>query len=251
VTRVDLWTFYDITHREHVICNPTSLEKLSWLVDLLRLAPGSRVIDIACGKAEFLIRLAERYRVQGTGVDISPHFVAEAARRLGAHELESDITLLEMDGAEFEPPEGHRFALASCLGASWIFGGHARTLDALIRLVEPGGWVLAGEPFWRQEPPAEYLEAIGERRETFGTHASNVTDGEERGLVLVHTMVSNQDEWDRYEGLQWYAAEAHARLHPDDRDAREVSARVAREKDAYLRWGRDTLGWAIYVFRRR
>jgi len=30
-----------------------------------------------------------------------------------------------------------------------------------------------------------------------------------------------------------------------------VDARVSRAKAAYLRWGRDTLGWAIYMFRSR
>jgi hypothetical protein len=30
---MDMWKFYDITHREHVVCNPTSEEKLARLVD--------------------------------------------------------------------------------------------------------------------------------------------------------------------------------------------------------------------------
>ena len=34
-------------------------------------------------------------------------------------------------------------------------------------------------------------------------------------------------------------------------DVPELVGRVAKERAAYLRWGRDTVGWAIYVFRRR
>jgi len=30
-----------------------------------------------------------------------------------------------------------------------------------------------------------------------------------------------------------------------------VAERVSKAKVAYLRWGRDTLGWAIYMFRLR
>jgi cyclopropane fatty-acyl-phospholipid synthase-like methyltransferase len=56
---MDTWKFYDITHREHVICNPTSEKKLARLVELLRLPADSRVVDIACGKGEFLTRLVE------------------------------------------------------------------------------------------------------------------------------------------------------------------------------------------------
>jgi hypothetical protein len=62
--------------------------------------------------------------------------------------------------------------------------------------------------------------------------------------------VSSKDDWDRYEGLQWYSAAEYARTHPDDPDLAAVVEQVERAKAAYLRWGRDTLGWAIYMFRR-
>jgi hypothetical protein len=70
-------------------------------------------------------------------------------------------------------------------------------------------------------------------------------------LDLVHTIVSNDDDWDEYEGLQWYAAAEYARAHPDDPDLAEVVERVEKDRKTYLRWGRDTVGWAIYMFRRR
>ena len=42
-------------------------------------------------------------------------------------------------------------------------------------------------------------------------------------------------------------------VHPGARAAEQaaVVARVEQAKAAYLRWGRDTLGWAIYLFRTR
>ncbi len=63
--------------------------------------------------------------------------------------------------------------------------------------------------------------------------------------------MSSKDDWDRYEGLQWYATTEYARTHPDDSDLAEVVERVSKARAAYLRWGRDTLGWAIYMFRWR
>lgn len=248
---MDTWKFYDITHREHVICNPTSEEKLGRLVELLRLPPNARVVDIACGKGEFLTRLAEAYRVCCVGIDLSPFFIAEAGGRLRVRAPAAQVVFLQMNGADFQPDEPHSFTVASCIGASWVYGGHAGTLDALIRMVVPGGWVITGEPYWLQEPSEEYLQVLGEGREAFGTHAGNVEMGEERGLDLVHTLVSNKDDWDRYEGLQWSATVEYARSHSDDPDLPELLRRVAKERAAYLRWGRDTLGWAIYVFRRR
>jgi SAM-dependent methyltransferase len=246
---MDSWKFYDITHREHVVCNPTSQEKLARLVGLLRLPADAHVVDIACGKGEFLFRLAEAYGVRGTGIDLSPFFIADAAKRFEALVPRADITFIQMDGADFSPSEPRSLDLASCIGASWVFGGHARTLEALASMVRPGGWVVVGEPYWRQEPSREYLEACECAREDFGSHSSNGEAGEGLGLELVHTIVSSKDDWDRYEGLQWFAADQYARVHPDDPDSWETVDRVRRERAAYLRWGRDTLGWAIYMFR--
>jgi len=246
---VDIWKFYDITHREHVICNPISQEKLGRLVELVQLPREARVVDIASGKGEFLIRLAEAYAVDGVGVDISPFFVADMESRLKARAPQASVTVVHMDGAEFRPERPNSLALASCIGASWIYGGHAGTLEALAGMVEPGGWVIAGEPYWLKEPSEDYLTASGATRDAFGSHRENVEAGEQRGLTLVHTLVSSRDDWDRYEGLQWYAADKYARAHPEDPDLPELAERIAKEKSLYLTWGRDTVGWAIYLFR--
>lgn len=248
---MDMWKFYEITHREHVLCNPTSWGKLTHLVALLRLPESARVVDIACGKGEFLIRLAEAYGVRGIGIDLSPFFVADAQKQLEARVPDADITFQETNGADFRPDKPHSFALAACIGASWVFGGHAATLQALSTMIEPGGWVVVGEPYWRRDPPEDYLEASGVARDDFGTHFGNVEAGERQGLELVHTLVSNKDDWDRYEGLQWYSTAEYARSHPDDHDLPDLLERVAKQKAAYLRWGRDTLGWAIYLFTRK
>jgi cyclopropane fatty-acyl-phospholipid synthase-like methyltransferase len=248
---MDMRKFYDITHREHVVCNPTSEEKLARLVDLLRLPTDAQVVDIACGKGEFLIRLAEAYDAGGLGIDISPFFIADAERRLKARAPSAGIVFRQMNGADFRPDAPSSLDLASCIGASWVFGGHTGTLDALISMVKPGGWVIVGEPYWLQEPSEAYLDASGEMREDFGTHFSNAQAGEERGLDLVHTIVSSRDDWDKYEGLQWYATVEYARARPDDPDLPEVVEQVGKAREVYLRWGRDTLSWAIYLFRLR
>lgn len=248
---MDIWKFYDITHREHVVCNPTSEGKLARLVELLRLPADAQVVDIACGKGEFLIRLAEAYGVRGVGVDISPFVIADAERQLRARTSSVGISFMQLNGADFKPEAPHSLDLASCIGASWVFGGHANTLEALIRMVKPGGWVIVGEPYWRQEPSEDYLEASGLTREEVGSHFANAEAGERRGLDLVYTIVSSEDDWDRYEGLQWFATDEYARSHPDDPDLPELVERVNKARSAYLRWGRDTLGWAIYMFRSR
>ncbi len=247
---MDIWKFYSVTHAEHVFCNPMSGEKFDRLIRLFRLPPGARVLEIASGKGEFLARLAEAYGVAGVGVDISPYCVADARAKLASRAPDADVAFVDMDGGKYELDTPASFDLAVCIGASWIFEGHRGTLEFLKRATVPGGWVVVGEPYWQNEPDSEYLEASGVGPGDFGTHAGNVAVGEDLGLELVHTLVSSGDDWDEYEGLQWYAAANFARSHPDDPDVPQIEKRVAKDRATYLRWGRDTLGWALYAFRR-
>jgi SAM-dependent methyltransferase len=250
---VDRWKFFDITHRDHVVCNPTSVGKLDELIGLLDLGPEPRVLDVASGKGEFIVRVAERYGGQrgagfhGVAVDISPFCVADLRARVGSRVPEADFEILEMDGAEYRA-EPAAFDLAACMGGSWVYGGHRETLAALAEATRPGGLVLAGEPFWKQEPAPEYLAWAGMERCSFGSHAENVEAGEAEGLVPLLALVSTGDEWDRYETFQWRATARYADAHPDDPDVAELVARVAKNRHEYVTWGRDTLGWALYLF---
>ena len=246
---MDRWKYYDVTLRDHRFCNPLNARTVDELVEVVRLAPGSRVLDIACGKAELLVRLVERWGVSAVGIDLSPYCVRDAREQAGGRVPGADVTFQEMDGADFRGDPAS-FDLAMCVGASWIFGGHAGTLRALAGFVRPGGLVLAGEPFWRRVPAPEYLDAAGERPDSFGSHAGNAAAGEAVGLTLLYAPVSSDDDWDRYEGLRWQAAERYAREHAMDPDAPEILARTRAGRDRYLRWGRDTVGWGVYLFQK-
>ena len=58
---LDIWKFFGITHKNHVVCNPMSTVKIDEMIELLKLDSESWVLDIACGKGEMLTRIAERY----------------------------------------------------------------------------------------------------------------------------------------------------------------------------------------------
>lgn len=252
---MDTWKYYAITHADHVVCNPTSTARLDELIGLLDLPDHPGVLDIACGKGEFLVRLAERVGgpagegFSGVGVDLSPYCLADVRRAAEQRVPAARLELLHMDGADYVPEPGS-FDLAGCLGASWIFGGHRGTLRALAAAVRPGGRILVGEPFWRSEPDAAYLAWAGLTRTQFETHAGNVEAGVAEGLVPLLALVSSGQEWDIYETLQWRATARYAAAHPDDPDLPELLERVARARHEYLAWGRDTLGWALYLFAR-
>jgi len=250
VSFVDKWKYYDIRHKKHLLCNPMNKEKFERLCSLLRLKRGARVLDIACGKGEFLIRLAELYDVSGVGIDISPYCIRDCLEKHRKRVPNSDVRFIEMDGANYKPESPEAFDLAMCIGASWVYGGHRGTIQALKEMTKPGGLVIVGEPFWLKEPSEEYLKADQMKREEFGSHHDNVRVGEEEGLTCIYTLVSNHDDWDHYETFGWWAVDEYVRADPDDADIPELLQRKGREKETYLRWGRETLGWALYVFRK-
>jgi cyclopropane fatty-acyl-phospholipid synthase-like methyltransferase len=116
---MDIWKYFDITHREHVFCNPMSVEKFEELIALLRLEPGAKVLEIATGKGEFILRLAERYKIEGTGLDISQFHIADAQKKCKERLPDARLTFLVMDGADYKPDKPESFDLVACIGASW------------------------------------------------------------------------------------------------------------------------------------
>jgi len=100
---LDMWKFYAITHKNHLICNPMNKDKFEKLCGLLRLKKGARVLDIACGKGEFLIRLAELYDISGIGVDISPYFIKDCLEKQQKRVPKSNLKFIEMDGTKYKP----------------------------------------------------------------------------------------------------------------------------------------------------
>lgn len=273
-----------IGHANHVICNPVGVDKVDCVLDLLDLPPGARVLDAGCGKAEILIRLIERRgdgvtgsaRITGVGVDTNPRFLEEGRRAAANRVPAGSLELIEGDVVAYlrsagEGAEGGRgrnagagargrdtagggsaklFDAAVCTGSTHAFGGYRQTLRALARAVHQGGEILIGEGYWKKDPDVGYLAAIGATRTEFTDHAGNVARGVEEGLVPLYTTVSSDEEWDRYEGLYLRAVERYVAAHPEDPDSSALRDHIRRWRDAYLEWGRDTLGFGLYLFRK-
>ena len=247
---MDIWKYYDITHKKHLVCNPMNKDKLEGLFSLLDIKPGSKVLDIACGKGEPLIRLAELFNISGTGVDLSPYFIKDCEKKKNERVPNSDIKLLEMDGAKYKPENNELFDLVMCIGASWIYNGFKGTINALKKMTKPNGLLIIGEPYWLKEPDDEYLKMSGLKKEEFNSHYKNIDTGEKEELNCIYTLVSSHDDWDHYETLQWWSAYDYVTVNPDDPDNSELLNKINKAKTEYLLYGRDTLGWAIYVFKR-
>lgn len=246
---MDRVRFTTIAHRDHVLLSPIRLAKLDRMIALIDLALGERVLDIGCGTGETLIRLTERFRARGVGVDTNAEFIAAARRRAAGRVALGDLELHLMDASSFVlAPES--YGAIVCLGATGALGGYREVLRAAKPALRRGGQLLIGEGYWRREPAPEYLSATGIPREEMTDHAGTVKIAEDEGWVPMYATTSDQDEWDEYEGLYARAIERHLLAHPEDPDAEEMRERIRKWRNAYLTWGRDTLGYGLYLFAR-
>lgn len=235
-----------IEHVDHVFMNPISSAKVDELVELLDLPEGGRVLDIGAGNGELLRRLVRRWACTGVGVEVSAHHVARFRAANAAAGLADVVEVVHGDGARFDAGPAC-FDASCCLGAEWIWDGFAGTLRALTTWTKPGGHVVVGSPHWRVDDPSPaYLAATGLTADQFATPAEHAVAGDALDLRYCYALMSNEDDWDRYEGLRTRALQRWLVDHPDHPDRDELDP--TRARDAYLRWGRDQLGWGIYVF---
>jgi len=91
----------------------------------------------------------------------------------------------------------------------------------------------------------------GEFAESYAeSHKDNVHLGEASGLNCIYALDSTKEDFDHYEMLGWWSLEDYIRQNPNDPDFQEILALFRKEKEKCLRWGRETIGWATYLFRK-
>jgi hypothetical protein len=111
--------------------------------------------------------------------------------------------------------------------------------------------VLIGDGYWRREPQAAYLEALGATADELPDYAGLVGAGAAVGLEPVYASVTTEEEWDRYEWRLIFNGLRFAAEHPDDPGAADVQAWAERARARYLSpGGRDTMGFALVLYRR-
>jgi Methyltransferase domain len=236
--------WYAVVEAEHEIQNPTSAEKIRLLGERLGLGTDSHVVDIASGKGGPALVLAKAFGCRITCVERSSEFVAAARECVAAAGLEDRIEVVESDAADFEL--GH-YDAALCLGATFAYGGLVPTLERLSRAAPE---VAVGEPYWRIWPPPPEVDpgdiVAGEDLLPLGATVERI---ESTGVRVVYLIASSEDDWDRYDSLHWQTLDRWLEANPDHPQAEEFRDRGAAYRDRYLRWQRDSLGWAIFVCR--
>ncbi|MCB2185558.1 MAG: class I SAM-dependent methyltransferase [Deltaproteobacteria bacterium] len=244
---MDIPRIFNITESAHRIHNPFTPEKLATLGRALRLEAGTRVLDLGSGSGEMLCTWARDHGISGVGVDLSQLFTAQAKLRAAELGVAEQVEFIHDDAAGYVADE--KVGVAACLGATWIGGGVAGTLELLAKSLRSEGIILIGEPYWRQLPPTEDVAK--------GCSANSLSDflilpellGSFGDLAydVVEMVLADQDGWDRYEAAKWLTMRRWLKANPDDDLAPEVRAKLTSEPKRYAAYTREYLGWGVFA----
>ena len=125
----------------------------------LAVAPGTRMLDVACGAGQIAIPAA-RAGVRVTGVDIAPNLIEQSRARAAAEGLDARF---EEGDAEALPVEDGAFDLVVSLIGAMFAPRPERVAAELVRACRPGGRIAMGN--WTPEGH------VGQMFKIIGKHA--------------------------------------------------------------------------------
>jgi SAM-dependent methyltransferase len=115
-------------------------QEVDFLVGLLKLDPGARILDVGCGPGRHAVELARRgYAV--TGVDISRRFLDVAAER--ARDAGVSAAFFQVDARQMPFDDEFEAVISLCQGGFGLMGGDdALVLRRIAEAARGGGRVV-------------------------------------------------------------------------------------------------------------
>lgn len=241
--------FTYLSYRRHRICNPFSLELLERTLAFAALNPGDLAFDLGCGNAVIAAWLADQHGLKVKAVERFEAVAGLARQTADAVEGPGEVEVIVSTAAPFLAQAG-QCRLLVAIGTVNLLPDAAEPAEVFAALkasIEPGGYLLWGDPFWTAEP-GERLKMVF-ANERYQTHAAWVAAGETAGLVPVYAGVSTEADWDDYSWRMNTSVEDWLAENPTDPDAPAFKARIAMMRTLYLEDVRAQMGFGLYLFR--
>jgi cyclopropane fatty-acyl-phospholipid synthase-like methyltransferase len=223
---------------------PLSGDHAEVLLERLDLGAAGTVLDLGCGWGELLIAAVQAGAVTttGVGVDIAPDLLERGRDRAAQAGLADRVRFVEQS-AESWSEQADRVI---CIGATHAWGDTAHALQALTKVLAPGGRLLLGEGYWEQ-PPNEQAAEMFEGVEPMPALVALVR---RIGWRVRQVTTADQAEWDAFESDYRGGREEWAAEHPDDPRAPDVQAELTQRLAEYLQIYRGVLGFCYLLLDR-
>lgn len=241
--------FSAIAHKNHSFYNPINPTKIDKVIELLSLTENDKIIDIGAGKGEILLRIIEKHGTKCTAIEQYDGFTEQLKVNAKNRGVLNNIEIITQDAELAIKSLNEKFNVGICIGSSHALGGYFKTIKSLTNIVVKGGYIVLGELYWRKKPDEEYLEFFGGDEQDVLSHSENIFKAQEYGLIPLWALVSSEDDWDSYEWLYSKSIEDYCYDNPEDPDCPEMLERIRGWRKMYLKYGRETLGFGIYLFR--
>jgi len=244
--KMDFLELYNISEAYMEIINPFAANKLVTVGKYLRLSEGKKVIDFGCGYGEPMLIWAKEYGIEGVGIDIRPHVCERAVKKIDARGFSDSLEIVCCKGADYKFTPGG-FDVATCIGASFVWGGFPQTLAAMKKAIGKTGRLAIGEPYWIHDtvPP----EILAKQPEIL-RESEILKVIREEGFELEYVVRASDDDWDSYEAGNWYGLIRWLEDNPNHPNRADVLGRLHKSQDEYLGFGRYHFGWAVYIITR-
>lgn len=117
-----------------------------WMLDLLKINPGSKILDVACGAGKQCFSYYDYLngKCDIIGGDVSPELLAQAS--LEAKKRGSAVNFIDLNFNLPFPLEDNQYDLLSCCFAIYYSENISKTFQEMKRVLKPGGRVFLTGP---------------------------------------------------------------------------------------------------------
>ncbi len=234
--------YWDVAERDIEIQNPITDRKLRLLDDYCDIRDGLRVLDVGCGKAWVLRQWAERFDIEGIGLDVNRRFIDTATRLAAQRGIGHRLRFVHGPALDFKP-EPRSYDIVLCLGATFALGGFVEALEWMAAAAKPGASLVVGDVTLRHRPLVQHGPLPQDATQLMAVI-------ERHGAEVSATISASEADFERYASHHRHSTLVWAREHPGHPDVRDVLAKSRADWMYFQQTIRNQLGWTVFVARR-
>lgn len=122
---------------------PGGIDATKWLLDQVKITPGTRILEVACNMGTTLIQIAEQYGCHLTGLDLDEEALKNAEANVKEHDLADQITLVHGSAFELPFPDASFDIVINEAMLTMLVGDQKdKAISEYHRVLKPGGVLL-------------------------------------------------------------------------------------------------------------